>query len=312
MSDVAGAAAAAPSGNASGEATLTHPKVNSTAPTPRQTETEGDETEGYGEERAVKREPAKEKKKYKVKDGDDELEVDEDEVVRGYQRARAANRKFEEASQVKKQVESFVQALKANPWQALQQLGIDPDEAAYSRVKTKIEREMMSPEEIRAQKEREEYELDREELKKYKEQEAKVKFEQEKARAFDSYAKKFTQALEAADIPRSPFTVKRMAEYERQARQAGYELTAQELGELVKEDFHGERSPAYETMNGKQLINYLGTGAVEKIREEILRQAQPKATSEQGSFTPAQKKPTQKKALTVLEWQEMRRQKYGV
>lgn len=53
------------------------------------------------------------KKKYKVKVEDKEEEVDEDELLKGYQKAKASDKRFQEAASLRKQVDDFVSKIKA-------------------------------------------------------------------------------------------------------------------------------------------------------------------------------------------------------
>ena len=113
-----------------------------------------------------------EKKKYKVKIDNEESEVDEDELLKGYQLSKASQRRMQQASDLQKELESFVKEVKQNPMSLLSKLGIDVkdlvkqsglshkemlkvygddiNELAASILQEQIEDAMMSPAEKKA------------------------------------------------------------------------------------------------------------------------------------------------------------------
>lgn len=82
-----------------------------------------------------------ETKRYKVKVDGIESEVDENELVNSYQKGRSADKKFQEAADLRKQLEAFVDNVRANPNQLLEQLGHDPKEWAKQLLLKEIEQE---------------------------------------------------------------------------------------------------------------------------------------------------------------------------
>ena len=114
-------------------------------------------------------------RKYKAKVDGKDLDIDYDELVRGYGHNSAANARMREAAELKKAAESREKALmdniygwKDNPtsaFDALEKLGIDVDSISHERVLKKMQLEMMSPEE------RETYDM-KQELSRYKSKEA--------------------------------------------------------------------------------------------------------------------------------------------
>lgn len=88
-----------------------------------------------------KQETAPESKKYKVKVDGVESEVDENELLTSYQKGRSADKKFQEAAELRKQLEAFVENVKANPNELLTQLGHNPKEWAKQLLLAEIEDE---------------------------------------------------------------------------------------------------------------------------------------------------------------------------
>lgn len=90
---------------------------------------------------AVEQEQAPEIKRYKVKVDGVESEVDESELVNSYQKGRSADKKFQEAADLRKQLEAFVENVRSNPNELLQQLGHNPKEWAKQLLLAEIENE---------------------------------------------------------------------------------------------------------------------------------------------------------------------------
>jgi len=100
------------------------PEGDSDAPEDEDEPEGDDEDEPPGEAAAVKKKKPKEKppeppRVHKVKVDGAELEVDDEELVRGYSTGRAASQRFQEAKRLHAEAESFYQAYLTNPGEAL-------------------------------------------------------------------------------------------------------------------------------------------------------------------------------------------------
>lgn len=80
-------------------------------------------------------------RKYKVKVDGFESEVEESELINSYQKGRSADKRFQEASDLRKQLETFVENAKADPYQLLEQLGHNPKDWARNLLLAEIEAE---------------------------------------------------------------------------------------------------------------------------------------------------------------------------
>lgn len=279
---------------------------------------EAETAEGGDEAQAKAEAKAEAKRKFKLKDEDGEYEVDEDELQKGYQRARAANKKFEQAANVRKQVEGLVQALREQPAAILEKVLGDKSKVretmeAYLRG---IYEEEMLPEPDRKLKEVERRE---QALAEKERQEAEAKetqaFEQAKAQAFERNAKLVTEILQAGDLPKTPFTVKRVAEYLVKAKQNGWKVTREDIAEMVKEDYQTEGKPKFDDMEGDKILDLIGETNVKKVQEALLRRAQPKvAAAQAGDPRQHAREPRNQapKKMTIQEWRERNQKLYGL
>lgn len=237
-------------------------------------DSEGQSSESSNVEgKSDKQPPAEPKKRYKVKVDDTEDEVDEDELVRGYQRARASNMKFEEAAKIRKQAEKFIETLRTDPRKILAnpKLGLDFKKLAEEYLAEQYEQELLSPEEIEQRKK------DRE-LEEYrsKEQSAQKKQEQEREEQLKEflrgdYEKKIIGALEKVQIPKTDACIKRMISYAKKNIQNGYDLPMEDIAELVREDYLSDVKQMFSSLEGDQLLQMLGNDIADKIRKSDLQ-----------------------------------------
>ena len=90
---------------------------------------------------AVKQESAPSKKKYQtIIDGQaEEVELSDEDIVKAYQKGKSADKRFQEAAQMKKQLESFVMESRNNPLMLLQELGVDVSGLKQSIIEQQIQ-----------------------------------------------------------------------------------------------------------------------------------------------------------------------------
>jgi hypothetical protein len=204
-------------------------------------------------------------------DGVDE-EVTLDKAIRQYRRHAAADHRFQEAAAIRKQAEETMARLKADPWAALKELGLDPDKAASERILAKIEEERLAsenPAELERRKlERElaDERASKEEIQR-KAEEIETNKKREIVRA--KIDKQFTAALTEAQLPATPYTVARMADVmARNLREdEHWDATPAELAQLVREDLQTELANLAKSLGPDQLEAFLGTDALKALRK---------------------------------------------
>lgn len=227
------------------------------------------------------------KKKFKLKvDGnEEEMELDlNDEVAltRHLQMSKVAQKRMNEAALTRKQAEQFIQALQNDPMRVLSNPKLMGEEKfqkiAEEFLARKIQEQMMSPEEKR-QREMEER------LRNYEEQDKQTreKAEQEQVQQLqahyqEQYTKTITEALETSNLPKNPFTVKRMAQLLQQNIKHGLELEPKHLAQLVREDYQREIASLIGSSNPEQIISMFGEEVTNKLRKHDLDNLRQKLT----------------------------------
>lgn len=252
-------------------------------------------------------------KKYKVKVDGQDLEVEEAELLRGYSHQRAANKQLQEGKAAKAQAEDFVKMMRDPEkfFEVAAKLGHDPRLLAEKFVASQLEEEYMDPrdKELRDTKKK---------LKAFDDMEAaqKAAVEHErnetlKQKYAADYTKQFTEALQDSGLPATKPMVAEMAKYIARAAGIGFQMTAKEASQLVKEDVLTAHRRLIGDSDGEMLIKLLGEDTANKVRKwDTSRLKSP----EQNLKTPSEQQPgrerskrTDGKRMSPSEWRDFNR-----
>lgn len=241
-------------------------------------------------------------------DGQD-LELSESEVIALAQQGRSASKRFQEAAATKREAEQIVNYLKSNPKEAFKKLGIDVRKFSEDTLMELIQHDKMTPE----QKEAHQAKLD---LKKYRDQESAAKekakkdqdsaLEQQHMKTFDET---FTQALSEKGLPKTPFTIVRMAQLTIAANKKGLNMPASELAKIVREDYQRDQSALLEGLEGDDLLSFLGKEALKRISKAQLSKY--KAKGAVPAVRQAQSKPSENGEKPVSTWKQFTKRNRG-
>lgn len=153
----------------------------------------------------------------KVNGKEEDFDLSNDEHIERLkqmaQKGEGADQKFQEASKMRKQMEAFAQLMQKDPIAALKKLGHDPDKIAELHMQKRIEEMQKSPDQI----EREKLQKEVEDIKAERDRLANDKHEAEKKVAQETYSRQLdneiAEALSTSEMPKTPYVVKRLAEY---------------------------------------------------------------------------------------------------
>jgi hypothetical protein len=152
-----------------------------------------------------------------------------DRVIAAEMKSREADKRMQLAAKLKKdldmtntQVNQLIDALKKDPWKVLSNpaLGLDARKMAEEYVWNQIQQERMTPEQRQAAQDR----LENSQMKAEKEQAQREQQEREmnaliaQRRAY--WEKTIPEAIDAAGLPKTSYTVRRFAEYIKAAAKA--------------------------------------------------------------------------------------------
>jgi DNA-binding ferritin-like protein (Dps family) len=252
------------------------------------------------------------KKKYNlVVDGkSEEMELDlaNDEEVKKYlQKSRAADKRFQEASEVRKAALDFIEQLKTNPRRVLSDpnIGVDIKKFAEEILSEEIKEMEKSPE----QREREKLQKELEDLRaqaKQREETARqqqfTRLQEEQHRILET---DITTALDVGGIPKNPKTIARMADYMMVALQNGIDLSVKDVVPLVKRDIDSELKEIAKAIPDDKLEDFLGKEIISRLRKKNLAKAksiQTASSVKSTGSTPAKKIDAPIKKQTIRDF----------
>lgn len=236
-----------------------------------------------------KQEAKKMLKKLKIKfngrEYDEELpfEIPDDDNSRKYmterlQMAKLAQYRSQEKATLEKQVESFVEMLRKDPKKALAHpsIGVDIKKLAAEIIEEELENQNKTPEQLEAEAAKRELK----ELKEEREREKKEREEREKERLTEQELARIdletTKALETAQLPKSPYVVRKVAEYMIAGLNKGYNLSPSDVIPIVKEEMHTDLKEMFAVMPEEVVEAIVGQETLDKLRKKRLAKAKSK------------------------------------
>lgn len=244
-------------------------------------------------------------RRMKLKFDGQEVELPESEVIGLAQRGKVADQRFQEAALTRKQAEDVIAFAKSNPTEFFKRTGLNARQWAEEFLMGELKREQMTPEQKKAadnETKLKEYEAER------KHQEAK-KLEDEKQAAqqkhMQNYDKLFVEALGKSGLPKTAYTIKRMAELQLVNLKKNLNLDADQLAKVVREDYIAEQKQLYGALDGDQLIEILGPELVKKLSKAQIAKLKAKASGGSGSAVP--RSSNEKPPMSWREYQRRNR-----
>jgi hypothetical protein len=261
------------------------------APEAPEIEDTGDDLPPETPAEAKKKAEAAAKRAYKLKVGGKDMEVDEAELLKRAQMGYSADQKWQEAAQLRKQVDSFIQAFQKDPWEAMRQMGMDPDAKAEERIRQRIEEMQKSPEQL----EKEKMQRELEQMKADRERERMETQEREKQRIQEQYAIEIENDISAAldnnefGFPKTPYVVKRIADTMILALQQGIatnndrlkNITAKDVLPIVRDEILAEQREMYSLSPDEIFEQLVGKDRLNKYRRnKIKKTAKPASVND--------------------------------
>lgn len=245
-------------------------------------------------------------RKIKLKLDGKEVELPESEVIAYAQQGKSSTQRFQEASRMKQEAEQLMAFAKANPKEFFAKTGMNARDWAEKYLVEELQREAMSPEQRKAQE-------TEDELGRYKREESerkqKEKLDVEKRlqkEHHDKYEQVFIQALNESGLPKTPFTIKRMAELQLINLKNKYEFSPGQLAKLVREDYLAEQKATIGGLDGDQLIDFLGPELVKKLSKAQIAKLKAK-----GNPVSKPVNQSQSNGESGLSWEDFQRMNRG-
>lgn len=234
-----------------------------------------------GAPEAVKEAKKEAARLHKLKLDGEEVEVDDDELKRGYQLSKTGYKRLEEASVLRKQVEGFIAGFQSDPVATLRQLagGAGPQGKAFRDAVEKylyeeMSREQWSPEKKALYDAEQRLAATERERTALTEQRKREVFQQQQAHWAQKYEADISAAISAPDVglPKTPSVVRRMAELMSKSLKLGLEVDPHDVAKLVKREFLDAQKEVLSGLDGAALMKLLGPELAKKIRQHEVAQ----------------------------------------
>ena len=238
-----------------------------------------------------------EKFKIKVNGQEKEVELDwnnKEDIVRRLQLAEAAQEAMQAKAETEKAFEREINKLKDNPWDVIEQLGLDPDELAEARIQRQIEELQKTPEQKAQEAKDQELEELRAQLK--KEQEAKEQAEADRLQ--QKYVQDLQSEIEDAlkattQLPNTKLVRDRVINTMAHAMENGHpDIKAKDVVPIVEKEFNNELNEFLETMPDQVLEKFMSKKVTERLRKQRLAKipTKKKVVDTKKSIEPAERK----------------------
>lgn len=225
--------------------------------------------------------------KYVIDQQEYEEELSDEDLIKGYQMGKGAQKKFNEAAQMRKQSEKFIQMLKDSPQDVFAELGMDPRGWAEQYLVDQLTEQMMDPKDKELRDTKKQLEAIENERKKVEEAKQSEVYDQLVTHYQEDFQKQIIDTLNSSNLPRTEHTVSRMAYYMSKALDAGLaDVTFADIAPLVKNDYEKEVQSLFGTTDIEKLINLVGEDSIKKIRSYDIDKAKKAAQPQLGQSTP--------------------------
>lgn len=236
--------------------------------------------------------PAEKKaRKYQIKVDGQAREIDldsmnDEELVKRVQLAEAAQRRMQEASEQRKQVESLFKLLKENPIEALKNpaLGVDVRKMVEDQILREYEEAQLSEPERKAKELERQLQAREAKIQEYEQAKASEAQRQLEERVFQETQRQFVAALDAADLPRNQETIYMMADVARLNLENGIELSPAQMAAEVKDRLSQMHTHIVRGLDGEKLMSYLGDDVITKVLKYAVERV--KAQENNTAFKP--------------------------
>lgn len=191
------------------------------------------------------------------------------------QMAKASQKAMQDKSQLEKEVGSFLEELKKNPRKILSdpRVSVDLKKMAAEIIEEEIEQSKKSPEQIEKEKLEARLRELEEERKKEKEERDQLELERRTEASMIQYDQMMTKALEKSDLPKSPYVVKKMADYMLLGLNNDLDLKPEDVVPLVQEEIKNDLKEMFSVMPDEVIEALVGKEVFNRVRKKNVAKA---------------------------------------
>ena len=212
------------------------------------------------------------------------FEIPDDEeskewMKRNLQMSKMGAKRAQEFSTLEKEVKTFIDELRKNPRKILADpnIGIDIKKLAAEVIEEEISNSQKSPEELK----REGLERELKDLKEAREKEKEDgktrEFERIQQESFERYDMLIGQALDKSDLPKSPYVVKKIADYMLLGLQNNIDVNPSDVLPIIRDEIQSELKEMFAVMPEEVIEQIIGKDVFNRVRKKNIGKAKTKA-----------------------------------
>jgi len=198
-----------------------------------------------------------------------------DYMRRELQMGKMGQKRAQEKSQIEKEVVKFIEDLRKDPRKALSDpaIGLDLKQLATQIIEEEIENSKKSPAQLEKEKLMSELQALKDEREKEKTNSQQKEMERLKEEAYERYDILMTQTLEKSDLPKSPYVIKKMADYMLLGLQNGKDITPEDVLPLVREEIQEDLKQMFAVMPDEVVEKLIGKDKLDSLRKKNIQRA---------------------------------------
>lgn len=198
---------------------------------------------------------------------------------------KLARVKSQESANQQKMMTEFMDALKKDPRKVLSDpsIGVDLKRIAAELIEEEIENSRKSPEQLEKEKLEAELKAMKDEREKEKEEFNKRELERLQQQEFERYDMLMSKAIEGSDLPKSPYIIKKMADYMLMGLQSGIDVSPEDVLPLVREEMQNDLREMFAVMPEEVIESIVGKETINRIRKKNLQRAKQAGSTQQAS-----------------------------
>ena len=191
-------------------------------------------------------------------------------MTKQLQMSKMGHTKAQEAAELQKNVLALVEELKKNPKRVLSDpnINIDLKALAASIIEEEYANAQKSPEQLEMEKTKAELQELKAQREREKEENRQKKLVEDQQKEFERYDMLMGQALEKSDLPKTPYVVKKMADYMLMGLDLGKELTPQDVLDLVRTEVQSDIKEMFAVMPDEVIERLIDKQVFDRIRKK--------------------------------------------
>lgn len=263
-------------------------EVNAEQAVPEGAEQTGEATEKSDQKVNPTPEQKEAARKFKLKFGKDERELEEKDVIALAQKGWASDERFQQAAAEKRRIQNLAKRFKDDPDSFAKAIGIeDPVKFYRDRLEKEIRRRTMDPRERELEDRELALRAKEEEIKAKEREQHEERVEKLKGQYQVQYDKEIADAITSSGLPKNPRTVRRFAELAlKSLENGGYKMPWNVISNIVRDEYSESLRELTGAFDEDKLFEFFGQDVVKKVQAADMKRRIPGAKVQDEKQTP--------------------------